>query len=201
MKTVIRNAMVLACMGLLLWGGVAVPAEPPPAPESCEYLMDAIECYPLPQHGRSPVAGIVASDQMEAATARSYGNVEPLHAWQLYYLGVPNAPEPVPAWGTVEYLAAMDEGTLPSQPFEPNPPDGGGSRGGHVGVQPRDGDGESAVDVRRRALRRGRVHHPRGRRNAVPARGGLRRELIVARARRWSTDGTDEPPRLPTRTP
>ena len=122
MKTVIRNAMVLACMGLLLWGGVAVPAEPPPAPESCEYLMDAIECYPLPQHGRSPVAGIVASDQMEAATARSYGNVEPLHAWQLYYLGVPNAPEPVPAWGTVEYLVAMDEGTLPSQPFEPNPP-------------------------------------------------------------------------------
>ena len=123
MKTVFRVTTVVFSLVLLLWGGVAVPAETPTVPESPEYLMGAIEAYPS-----WGVADVVASDQMEVATARSYrtseteGAAEPLHAWQQYYLGVPNAPEPVPARGTVEYLAAMDEGTLPSQPFEPNPP-------------------------------------------------------------------------------
>lgn len=102
MKTVIRNAMVVACMGLLLWGGVAVPAEPPPVPESCEYLMDAIECYPLPQHGRSPVAGIVASDQLDAAIWFASGSPEVVTAVAL------------PEAGTWEHSMAMETGNLPS---------------------------------------------------------------------------------------
>ena len=47
------------------------------------------------------------------------GAAEPMSAWQAYYEGIPNAPEPVPAWGTVEYLFAMETGTLPTQPLAP----------------------------------------------------------------------------------
>lgn len=49
MKPLFRITMSMACLALLLWGGIAVPAETPPAPESCEYLMTVVEGYSCPE--------------------------------------------------------------------------------------------------------------------------------------------------------
>jgi len=110
MKPLFRITMSMACLALLLWGGVAVPAETPPCPENCEYLMKVIEGYSCPEsceylltvveeYPGWGVADVVACDQMDAATARSAGCPE-----------VIALPDP----GTYEYSAAMETGSLPS---------------------------------------------------------------------------------------
>ena len=124
MKPLFRITMSMACLALLLWGGVAVPAETPPCPENCEYLMKVIEGYSCPEsceylmtaveeYPGWGVADVVPSDQMEAATALSYGNSETEWEWvepvEPMVAGV-IPPEP----GTYEYSIAMETGNLPS---------------------------------------------------------------------------------------
>ena len=94
MKPLIRISAIIASLVLLLWGGVAVPAETPTVPESSEYLMGTVKAYPA-----WGIGDVVACDQMDAATARAAG-----------------CPEVValPAPGTYEYSVAMETGSLPS---------------------------------------------------------------------------------------
>ena len=116
MKPLFRITMSMACLALLLWGGVAVPAETSPAPESCEYLMGVVECYPLPPHGRSTVSGIVPSDQMDAALARAYGSYgTPVAQGEWVVPDEPMVAEAyLPEVGSWEYSFAMETGNLPS---------------------------------------------------------------------------------------
>jgi hypothetical protein len=109
MKSMLRIPMVLASLALLLWGGVAMPAEPPTVPESPEYLMGVVEAYP--DWG---VGDVVASDQMEATTARAYGgSSEEDGEWVVP--GEPMVAEVIlPEPGTYEYSLAMETGSLPS---------------------------------------------------------------------------------------
>ena len=126
MKPFIRITMSMACLALLLWGGVAAPAETSPAPESCEYLMTVVEGYPCPEsceylmtaveaYPGWGVADVVASDQLDAAIFLAYGGggVEEDWAWV-------EPPEPMfaevspPEPGTWEYSIAMETGNLPS---------------------------------------------------------------------------------------
>ena len=94
MKPLIRISAIIASLVLLLWGGIAVPAETPTVPESSEYLMGIVKAYPA-----WGIGDVVACDQMDAATARAAG-----------------CPEVValPAPGTYEYSVAMETGSLPS---------------------------------------------------------------------------------------
>jgi len=124
MKPLIRITMSMACLALLLWGGVAVPAETSPVPESPEYLMSVVEEYPCPEsceylmptveaYPGWGVADVVASDQMEAATARVHGDSEEEGEWV-----VPTEPMVaeviLPEPGSYEYSLAMETGSLPS---------------------------------------------------------------------------------------
>ena len=94
MKPSFRIPMILASLALLLWGGVAAPAEPYTVPESSEHIMGTVKAYPS-----WGVGDVVACDQMDAATARAAGCPE-----------VVALPEP----GTYDYSVAMETGSLPS---------------------------------------------------------------------------------------
>jgi hypothetical protein len=102
MKPFLRVSMVLGCLAMLFWGGIAAAEEFSPTPESCEYLMKVVGAIPDPsceRYGIPGAAEVVACDQMDAATARAAGCPE-----------VVALPDP----GTYEYSVAMDTGSLPS---------------------------------------------------------------------------------------
>jgi hypothetical protein len=92
MKPFIRITMSMACLALLLWGGVAVPAETSPAPESCEYLMKVVQAAPWPL----PASLAEAEGEWITPTAPMVAGVI------------------VPEAGSYEYSLAMETGSLPS---------------------------------------------------------------------------------------
>ena len=108
MKPFIRVTVPVACLALLLWGGVAVPAETSPVPESPEYLMGVVEAYPS-----WGVADVVASDQMDAAMELAYGGSEAER--ERVVPGEPVLAEvSPPEIGSYEQSVAMETGNLPS---------------------------------------------------------------------------------------
>jgi hypothetical protein len=142
MKPFIRITMSMACLALLLWGGIAVPAETSPAPESCEYLMTVVEGYTCPEsceylttvvegyscpesceylttvveaHPNWGIADVVASDQIEAAMWLAYGYGGSEEDWEWVVPAEPMFAEvQPPEAGTYEYSLAMETGSLPS---------------------------------------------------------------------------------------
>jgi hypothetical protein len=110
MKPFIRITMSMACLALLLWGGIAVPAETSPAPESCEYLTTVVEAHP-----NWGIADVVASDQIEAAMWLAYGYGGSEEDWEWVVPAEPMFAEvQPPEAGTYEYSLAMETGSLPS---------------------------------------------------------------------------------------
>lgn len=92
MKSVFRISMVMASLVLLLWGGVAVPAETSTVPESPEYLMTVVQDSPW----ALPVSLAEAEGEWVVPTEPMVAEVN------------------LPEVGSYEYSLAMETGSLPS---------------------------------------------------------------------------------------
>ncbi len=90
MKPVFRLSLAMGCLALLLFTGVAVPAETSTVPESPEYLMKVVQAAPW------PLPASLAEAEGEWPSGPVVAEV--------------NLPEP----GSYEYSLAMETGSLPS---------------------------------------------------------------------------------------
>jgi hypothetical protein len=96
--------MVIGCLAILFWGGVAAAEEVPMAADSCEYLMKVVGAAPYPpceRYGIPGAADVVACDQMDAAIARAAGCPEPDHCEYLM-----SVVEAYPGWGVADVVAS-----------------------------------------------------------------------------------------------
>jgi hypothetical protein len=92
MKPVFRLSLAMGCLALLLWTGVAVPAETSTVPESPEYLMKVVQAAPW------PIPASLAEAEGEWVTPS----------------GPVVAEVNLPEAGSYEYSLAMETGSLPS---------------------------------------------------------------------------------------
>ena len=92
MKPLFGITMSVACLALVLWGGVAFPAAAPPPLESSEYLMKVVQAAPWP----------LPATLEEAEGGWIYPGEHMVAEW--------NPPE----IGSYEYSHEMETGNLPS---------------------------------------------------------------------------------------